>query len=196
MTDTVRTPGRPRSEASHQAIVQATLELLIEGGYRSLTMEQVRDRAGVGKATIYRRWASKEELVSEVVSYLHQDLEAPDTGSVRGDLEAVAQLALEGAQRTGASTAIVRLLADAVGNAELHAIFTQALVMPRRRTVRQALERAVSRGEIREGLDLELVVDLLAGPMLYRILINGGVLSGLEERPGQLLDILLDGIGA
>ena len=194
MTDTTRPPGRPRSEASHQAIVDATLELLLEGGYRSLTMEQVRDRAGVGKATIYRRWKSKEELVSDVVRYLNQDLVAPDTGTLRGDVEAVARLAVASAERTGAATAIPRLLAEAVGNPELHAIFTAALVTPRRRTLGEALERAVARGELREGLDLELVIDLLAGSMIYRILINAGDMSGLHDRPGRLLDVLLEGV--
>jgi AcrR family transcriptional regulator len=194
MTKTARPPGRPRSEASHQAIVQATLELLLEGGYRALTMEDVRTRAGVGKATIYRRWASKEELVAEVISYLHQDLEGPDTGSLRGDFAAVAQLALSGAQHTGAATFLPRLLAESVGNPELHAIFTAALVNPRRHILRRALERAAARGEIREDLDLEVVIDLLVGPMLYRILINGGDVSGLEDRPRELLGLVLEGI--
>ena len=70
-----RTPGRPRSEASHHAIIQATLELLIEGGYGSLTMEAVRTRAGVGKATIYRRWPSKEELVRDAIVFLHDEFD-------------------------------------------------------------------------------------------------------------------------
>ena len=87
-----RTPGRPRSEASHQAIIDATLELLVEGGYGALTMEAVRTRAGVGKATIYRRWASKEELVRDAIVFLHEEFDAPDTGSLRGDYEALAAL--------------------------------------------------------------------------------------------------------
>ena len=94
MSDTAesprRMPGRPRSEASHQAIIEATLELLIEEGYGSLTMEGVRARAGVGKATIYRRWHSKEELVRDAIVFLHHEFETPDTGSLRGDYEALA----------------------------------------------------------------------------------------------------------
>ena len=70
-----RMPGRPRSEASHQAIIEATLELLIEVGYGSLTMEAVRARAGVGKATIYRRWSSKEELVRDAIVFLHDEFD-------------------------------------------------------------------------------------------------------------------------
>ena len=82
-----RTPGRPRSEASHHAIIEATLELLIESGYGALTMDAVRTRAGVGKATIYRRWSSKEELVSDAIVVLHEEFDTPDTGSLRGDYD-------------------------------------------------------------------------------------------------------------
>ena len=106
----------------------------------------------------------------------------------------MARLALAGAQRTGTSTAVPRLLADAVGNPELHAIFIAALVTPRRRTLGQALERAVARRKLRPDLDPELVLDLIAGPMIYRILINGGDLSGLEDRPVELLEALLRGL--
>ena len=105
-----RTPGRPRSEASHQAIIRATLELLLETGYRALTMEGVRTRAGVGKATIYRRWSSKEELVRDAIVSMHDDLQAPDTGSLRGDYEGMASRVLSAAHRAGAATFMPRLL--------------------------------------------------------------------------------------
>jgi Bacterial regulatory proteins, tetR family len=98
-----RMPGRPRSEASHQAIIQATLDLLIEVGYGALTMESVRTRAGVGKATIYRRWSSKEELVSDTIVFLHEEFETPDTGSLRGDYEALAGAVRASASRGGAA---------------------------------------------------------------------------------------------
>ena len=81
-----RPPGRPRSERSHLAIVRATLELLTEVGYQRLTMEQVQRRAGVGKATIYRRWDSKAELVKDAIQYVSAELPIPDTGSLRGGL--------------------------------------------------------------------------------------------------------------
>ena len=97
-----RMPGRPRSEASHQAIIEATLELLTEAGYGSLTMEAVRTRAGVGKATIYRRWASKEELVRDAIVFVHDKFDTPDTGSLRGDYQALAAVVRASASRGGA----------------------------------------------------------------------------------------------
>jgi AcrR family transcriptional regulator len=188
-----RTPGRPRSEASHQAIIRATLELLVETGYRSLTMEGVRARAGVGKATIYRRWSSKEELVRDAVVFMHDDLEAPDTGSLRGDYEGMASLVRSAAQRAGAATLMPRLLGDAANDPELLAIFYDNLVAPRRAQMRAILERAVARGEIRDDVDIELIIDLFAGPVVYRLLITGGDLSQLHAVDEQL-DVLLYGL--
>jgi AcrR family transcriptional regulator len=188
-----RTPGRPRSEESHRAIIHATLELLVEAGYRSLTMEAVRTRAGVGKATIYRRWASKEELVRDAIVSMHDEFDAPDTGSLRGDYHGMARVVMASAQKAGAATFVPRLLGDAANDPELHAIFYDHLVAPRRRHTRTILERAVARGEIRADLDLELVIDLLAGPVVYRLLISGGDFSqlfGIDE----LLDTLLNGL--
>ena len=197
MTDTAesprRTPGRPRSEASHQAIIRATLELLVETGYRSLTMEGVRARAGVGKATIYRRWSSKEQLVRDAIVFMHDDFEAPDTGSLRGDYEGMAALVRAAAHRAGAATFMPRLLGDAANDPELHAIFYDNLVEPRRAQMRAVLQRAVARREIRDDVDIELIIDLFAGPVVYRLLITGGDYAQLPAVDEQL-DALLNGL--
>jgi len=187
-----RTPGRPRSEASHRAIIQATLELLVEGGYGSLTMEAVRTRAGVGKATIYRRWASKEELVRDAIVFLHDEIESPDTGSLRGDYDALATRVRASASWGGASL-MPRLLGEAVNDPELFAIFRANLVEPRRAALRAVLERAIARGEIRAGLDLELLIDLFAGPAVYRLLITGGDMAQMFSVEAQL-DALMNGL--
>ena len=188
-----RTPGRPRSEASHQAIIRATLELLLEGGYRSLTMEGVRARAGVGKATIYRRWSSKDQLVRDAIVMMHDDVEAPDTGSLRGDYEGMAARVRSAAHRSGAATLMPRLLGDVANDPELRAIFYDNLVAPRRTQMRAVLERAVARGEIRADVDVELMIDLFAGPVVYRLLITGGDFAQLATVDAQL-DALLNGL--
>jgi AcrR family transcriptional regulator len=188
-----RMPGRPRSEASHQAIIRATLELLLETGYRSLTMDAVRARAGVGKATIYRRWSSKEELVRDAIVFMHDDIQAPDTGSVRGDFEGMAARVRSAAQRSGAATFMPRLLGETANDPELHAIFSANLVEPRRAQMRAILARAVARGEIRDDVDVELMIDLFAGPIIYRLLITRGDLAQLPALDDQL-DALLNGL--
>ena len=187
-----RMPGRPRSEASHHAIIEATLELLVEAGYGSLTMEAVRTRAGVGKATIYRRWASKEELVRDAIVFLHDEFDTPDTGSLRGDYEALAQVVRASASRGGA-TLMPRLLGEAVNDPELFAIFRANLVEPRRAAFRTVLGRAVARGEIRGDIDLELLLDLFAGPAVYRLLLTGGDMTQMFDVDAQL-DVLLNGL--
>jgi AcrR family transcriptional regulator len=188
-----RMPGRPRSEASHQAIIRATLELLIEVGYGALTMEAVRTRAGVGKATIYRRWASKEELVRDAIVFLHEEFETPDTGSLRGDYDALATAVRASASRAGAGSLMPRLLGESVNDPELFALFRANLVEPRRAALRTVLQRAVDRGEIRKGLDLELVLDLFAGPAVYRLLITGGDMSQMFSVDAQM-DALMNGL--
>jgi AcrR family transcriptional regulator len=186
-------PGRPRSEESHQAIIRATLELMLEVGYGSLTMEAVRQRAGVGKATIYRRWSSKQELVRDAIVFMHDDFPVPDTGTLRGDYETIAATVRAATDRTGTATFMPRLLGEAVNDAELHAIFYEHLVRPRRQALGEVLERAMARGELRDDVDLDLMIDLFAGPAVYRLLITGGDMSRMFTA-GDQLEALLNGL--
>jgi AcrR family transcriptional regulator len=189
-----RPPGRPRSTAADEAIVRATLELLLEHGYRGLTMEQVRGRAAVGKATLYRRYGSKEELVADAVRHLDQQIPVPDTGSVRGDILAVAGSVLAAAARVGAAAFMPRLLAESAGDPQMQEIFYANLVAPRRAVMEQVLRRGVARGELRDDLDVELAIDLITGPWVYRLLISGGVVPA--GGPERLVDLVLSGIAA
>ena len=189
-----RRPGRPRSAAADNAILQATLELLLDAGYRGLTMEQVRARSGVGKATLYRRYGSKQELVTAVVRHLNQDIPVPDTGTVRDDILAVVGSVLAAAARVGAATFMPRMLAESAGDPEMHEIFYENLVAPRRAVMAEVLRRGIERGELRADLDVELAIDVLTGPWIYRLLISGGDMRDMKPQP--LLDLVLEGIAA
>jgi AcrR family transcriptional regulator len=194
MTIQARPPGRPRSAEADEAILRAALELLASDGYRALTMEAVRERSGVGKATLYRRYGSKEELVKAAIVHLNSDIPLPDdTGTVVGDFAATAQTIIAGAARTGALTLMPRLLSEVVNDPEMHALFSQHLVEPRRRVVRAIVERAKARGELREDIDPDLAVDLMVGPMIYRLIIAGGAASGLGD-PAEVLEAVLAGL--
>ena len=191
---TTRSPGRPRSAAADEAILSATLTLLVEDGYRALTMERVRERSGVGKATIYRRYASKEELVRAAIVHLNADIPLPDdTGSLEGDFLAVFQIVLARSQSTGALDLMPRLLGEVADDADMHALFSEHLVEPRRRVVRDVLRRAVERGEVRADVDVDLAVDLIVGPMIYRLIVAGGDASKLRD-PREVLRIVLEGL--
>ena len=189
-----RPPGRPRSTEADEAILRAALDLLAEAGYRALTMEAVRERSGVGKATLYRRYGSKEELVRAAIVHLNADIPMPeDTGSVTGDFAVTAQTVLAGAARTGALTLMPRLLSEVTGDPDMHALFSEHLVEPRRRVVRGIVERAKSRGEIRADVDTDVAVDLMVGPFVYRMIISGGDPTAIGD-PAELLRAVLAGL--
>jgi AcrR family transcriptional regulator len=188
-----RRPGRPRSAEADQAIVAATVAVLMEDGYRGLRMEAVVARSGVGKATLYRRFGSKPELVAHVVRHLNRGITAPDTGSLEGDWLALADTVLSAARTTNSAVFLPRLLAESAGDPELHRIFYENLVEPRRSATREVLERAIARGELREDLDLELAMDVLVGPIIYRLLIAGGDIEQLPD-PAEFLAFVMRGL--
>ena len=189
-----RPPGRPRSAEADEAILRAALDLLAAEGYRALTMEGVRERSGVGKATLYRRYGSKEELIRAAIVHLNNDIPMPqDTGSLAGDFAATAQKILAGAARTGALALMPRLLSEVAGDPEMHALFSEHLVEPRRRVVRGIVERAKARGEIRSDVDSELAVDLMVGPFIYRLIIAGGDAAGVGD-PAEVVGAVLAGL--
>jgi AcrR family transcriptional regulator len=163
--------GRPRSEEAHQAILDATLELLGEVGYSALTVEGVAARAGVGKATIYRRWASKLPLVVEAFGGLPA-FEDADTGSLAGDLEVMLRRYLEAFNETPLATVFPALASERAHDPALAELFDPVLKQ-RRTPLVSALERAQQRGEIPEDIDLDLAADLIVGPIAVRLFFTG-----------------------
>jgi AcrR family transcriptional regulator len=193
---TGRRPGRPRSAEAHQAIIAATLQMLMEQGFSRLSMERVADLAGVGKATIYRRWKGKAELVAEAITSLRIEQPPPDEGSLRADLQELAkqQLAVIHAQPRFPRLAPL-LLAESADDPELHGLVRANLVDPIRGMVAELVRRAMTRGELRKDLDVERVVDILHAPIIYRFLILGADLSRIDETYTQsVLDIVLPGM--
>jgi AcrR family transcriptional regulator len=157
-----------------RAILDATLELAGTLGLGGLTMDAVAAKAGVSKATIYRRWASKESLVLDAWMACFSDDNIPDTGTVEGDL-----VILLGGLRDNISKGLLarvlpQMVAASQVNAELADAYRQFVAQRRRRTV-VALQRAMERGELPPGIDLDLVQDLLSGPLFYRTLMSGAV---------------------
>jgi len=187
--------SRPRSAESHAAILQAALDLVVEGGLRGTTIEGIAARAGVGKATIYRRWKTKEELFTEALRTIAFELPDPDTGSVRDDVMGVFAWNLEHLPRK-AALLMPRLMVEAADDPALFAVMREVLVDPRREVLKTILVRAVARGELREGVDPEDMVDLLIGPMIYKILITGADMPAVWKLSGRILDLALEGIAA
>jgi AcrR family transcriptional regulator len=181
--------GRPRSEASHEAILAAVVPMIQARGYDAFSIEALAAQAGVGKATIYRRWASKEDLVLEALGRFVAAIPAPDTGGLRGDLLAV----LDSDAKLHADPATPLLLASLVAAMARSPKIAEAVrggfVASRRDALRAVLRRAVARGEARADLDVELAVELCAGPFLYRTLISGRAID--EAAVARLVDLLI-----
>jgi AcrR family transcriptional regulator len=190
-TDARPERGRRRSAASHGAIVAATQELLVERGYRELTIEGVAARAGVGKQTIYRWWASKAALALE--AYLAAT-DAPPEPPARGTTHARVRVLLDWlvgvlARPTGGRV-VAGLLSDMQHDAELAGRFHTDVVPARRRAMLETLERARERGELRPDADLGVAVDTLHGAVFYRLLLSGEPLDGrfTSRVAAQVLD--------
>jgi AcrR family transcriptional regulator len=182
--------GRPRSEEAHQAILRATLELLGEVGFSGLTVEGVAARAGVGKATIYRRWPSKLPLVVEAFGVLPQ-LEDVDTGELRGDLVQMLRAYLQIFNATPLAAVFPSLAGERSHNPQLSELLDPVL-RQRRRPLVAAFERAQKRGELPPELDLDLAADLVVGPIAVRLFFTGRRLTPKLVEP--LVDLALAGI--
>ena len=156
---------RPRG-----AILAATLELLAEHGFDGASIDGIAARAGVGKATIYRHWGSKAGLVIDACATLPGVPSVPATGSLSGDLEAVLHALVAHLGHPTRSRILTSLVDAAQRDPELAALH-RAFIDRRRAPLRRVLEAAVERGELAAGVDLDLAVDLLAGPLVYRHLL-------------------------
>jgi AcrR family transcriptional regulator len=171
MNDTRKKPlGRPRSAKSHQAILQATLELLAEIGFESMSMEAIAARARVGKTTIYRRYASKAELVADAIETIREEIVIPDTGSFERDLDALIQNAAQITLTPLGRKAVAMIMSSASNNAEFAQIYWTKYLQPRRQAFAIVLERAIARNEVHSDVDSGLVFDTMSGIMLYALI--------------------------
>jgi AcrR family transcriptional regulator len=188
--------GRPRSEEADQAILGATLMMVAEQGVTATTIEGIAAAAGVGKTTIYRRWESKNDLIVAAVSMMAPQGDPPDTGSLPGDLRALATLQRERLAGTGLLTVAPRVLAESMNDPELHQGFLDGVIRPLRRLIHVMVERGVERGELRADLEVEELVDLLHALPIYLILTSRGDANAIASIPDAYLPILLPGISS
>lgn len=166
--------GRALDASRDVVLREATLALLAEVGYDRLTLESVAARARAGKTTIYRRWSGKAELVVDALAGAKGLPEFPDTGSLAGDLQAVAEGFASPASQFDARVTLGMISALA-RDAELREVFREGFVAPRMMGIRRLLERAVARGEIASDRDLELLARLFPALALQHLVIYGEV---------------------
>jgi len=188
-----RSPGRPRSVRVDEAIIDAVLDLLAEGSsIESLSIEAIAAKAGVGKATIYRRWSGKQALLIDALRTLKGQPPQPKGISVRDDLV----LLLSGIGRNPdprASKIMPCLVPEVHRSPEQYALY-QELMQPRRELTREVLRRGVQTGELRADLDIELAMVLLTGPVVMQKVLRWH--PDLEEKDlaERVVDTLLTGL--
>ena len=162
---------------AHAAILNASIDLIREVGYDAVTMEGIAARAGVGKATVYRRWSSKETLVAEALQQIMLAVPIPNGGSTRGDLQLIMGTTLKMYQDP-ATLALLSGLVAAMARSEMIATAMRSgFVATWRDAVRTLLERGMARGDVRRDTDVQLAIDMLAAPMFYRFLITGAAID-------------------
>lgn len=181
--------GRRRSERTHQAILDATMDLLAEAGYQELSIERVAARAGVGKATIYRWWQGKSELVLEAMQSRAPFAEIERTGDPRTDLRAVIQAAADAYATDVVGVALPALASSVAGDSSSSGLLWQFL-RPQRDSARQILHQAAASGAIPADVDIELVIDLCVGTVFYRALIGGNSVD--EDMVERLTSLVVD----
>lgn len=172
-------------------MLEATLALVAEVGFTATTVEAVATRAGVGRATIYRRWPSREALLMAAAGELAGPAPAPDTGSLRGDLEEILIGLADDLGSGPAPSVLADIAAEAGRNPELRRLL-DAHIHARRQASLEVLERAAARGELHAGTAHEIVIDLLAGAVLYRLTLRASAVDA--SIIAEILDTVLEGI--
>jgi AcrR family transcriptional regulator len=178
--------GRPRNVETEKAILAASYDLLIENGFGTVTVDKIAERAKVSKATIYKWWPNKAAVVMDgFLSAAMARLPVPDTGSAITDIVIQAtNLARFLTSREG--KVINELIAEGQADLKLAEEYRLRYFNPRRLDSRRILERGVQRGELKKNLNIELSIDLIYGPLFYRLLVTG------EKLDESVIEVLVN----
>ena len=180
------TVGRPRDENADNAILTTTYNHLIQYGYSRMSIEGIAAAAGVGKATIYRRFANKQELAAAAIINGEPVDRITGVDDVRTAIGKIFSLLSHAMFEKRAVRVIGSLLAEEVNDPELLAVFRERVIGPRRLIIRGILERGIAAGEIRSDLDIDIAIDMMLGSVL------GRYLAGITAEP-DWADKVLDG---
>ncbi|MGX1673898.1 TetR/AcrR family transcriptional regulator [Streptomyces sp. NPDC055400] len=193
--------GRPRSAAADAAILEATRAALVDLGWSKLSMGDVATRAGVAKTTLYRRWASKNELVVDAVAVLFDELELPDNGSLAADIGGVVLQFAALLNRPETKTALMAVVAESTRDAPLRERIRTSIVDRQKRLVLQGRARAQARGELPLESDpaaaartADLIFDVVAGAVVHRTLVSAEPVD--EEWVDRFTTLLLGGLAS
>ncbi|WP_433519398.1 TetR/AcrR family transcriptional regulator [Nonomuraea sp. CA-143628] len=167
--------GRPRDPETDAAILRAALELFIERGVEGTSMEQIAKRAGVGKLTVYRRWSTKEDLIAQAIEQTVRADLVPSPADVQAMApQEIIERSLPAAAEMAASPAFraltARMMGSAVSHPSLMAAYWEHYILPRRRLAAAMLQRAQKDGTVAPDADLDVLIDMMAGAVTWRVL--------------------------
>ena len=186
--------GRPRSDRAHRAILDAARAELVEHGFSRFRLEHVAARAGVGKATIYRRWPSKEALAQDLLAELAAPhIAVADVGDTRAELRACVATAMHAVADTPFGAVIRALLSQIAMNPDLGDPFRATVVRARRDEVGRVVARGIARGDLRPDADADVATELLVGPVYFRLMFGGELSDAFAER---IADVVFRGYAA
>ena len=170
--------GRPRSKECHQAILQATADLLEERRYAEVSIEAIAERAGVVKATIYKWWTCKALLAMEAYAdRMSERIPAPDTGSVERDMRLMLRRTCRVLSQPSVGSTVAGIIAEAQSDPKLADPFRVTFIGARRERMATIVKRGIERGELRADIDVVATLDQLYGPLWYRLLLRHAPLS-------------------
>lgn len=163
--------ARPRSDKAHRAALDATVEVLLEGGVEATTFEEVASRSGVAKSTLYRHFGSREAMIGQAARCCLVEHPTPDTGSLATDLEFLFDRYSSAEEEQQINELFPLLMDEARRNPEIDTLLGE-MIAERRRPIRTVLQLAQLRGEIGADLDLETALAMILGPFTHRKLVE------------------------
>ena len=190
--DPPRRKGRPRDASADDRILAAAAELILTRGFDNMTVDEVAAKARAGKATVYRRWAGKEDLAFAALEQLYNtQLPVPDTGTLRGDLVVGIRQALEFAGSDTGRAYVRMTVGESLRDPRVGALYTSAFE-GQEAAARKVFQRAIDRGELSPDFRMDLAVNWFAGLMILYAVIERPMPSPDEAE--ELVDFLMDGV--
>ena len=174
--------GRQRSAEAESAILHATMELLAKRSLRDVTAEEIARNAGVSKATLYKWWPNKNIVALDAfLASMQEAVAIPDTGSAEHDFTIQFEAAID-FYKNASGRLLCHFIAEGQSDPELRTLFRERFLKPCRQNLKVIWQRGVDRGEIHPSVDGDLVLDLIFGPMVYRLLVGHGTLDESQAR--------------
>lgn len=185
--------ARPRSEEARRKVLGAASDLMAERGVASLTIDDVAARSGVAKTTIYRHWPERNSLIIDAVNAHLEHVGTPDTGTMRGDLETFFGGMIR-SDLSGTVGLIIPCIIEAAGRDPEMAVLLERIGAERERVIKVMVGRSIDRGELRTDLDIETLVGVVVGPIVFQKMVRRRPLT--PEYIAAVLDVILAGLNA